>query len=75
MHVFRIFEKQIELKNKIRFVDFKKGKKQRINFYKSLFFPLPVLLNPNQMNHKIHPKIGIKLIKIHFQSFPKSLIL
>jgi len=27
MHVFRILEKQIELKNKIRFVDFKKRKK------------------------------------------------
>ena len=27
MHVFRIIEKQIELRNKIRFVDFKKGKK------------------------------------------------
>ena len=27
MHVFRILEKQIELRNKIRFVDFKKRKK------------------------------------------------
>ena len=27
MHVFRILEKQIELKNKVRFVDFKKRKK------------------------------------------------
>ena len=27
MHVFRILEKQIELRNKVRFVDFKKGKK------------------------------------------------
>ena len=27
MHVFRILEKQIELKNKVRFVDFKKNKK------------------------------------------------
>ena len=27
MHVFRMLEKQIELKNKIRFVDFKKKKK------------------------------------------------
>ena len=26
MHVFRIIEKQIDLRNKIRFVDFKKGK-------------------------------------------------
>ena len=29
MHVFRILEKQIELRNKIRFVDFKKKKKMR----------------------------------------------
>ena len=75
MHVFRILEKQIEFRNKVRFVDFKKRKKLRVNFYISLFFPLPVLPKPNQMNHKIHPKIGIKLIKIHLQSFPKSLIL
>ena len=27
MHVFRILEKQIELRNKVRFVDFKKRKK------------------------------------------------
>ena len=27
MHVFRILEKQIELRNKIRFIDFKKRKK------------------------------------------------
>ena len=27
MHVFRILEKQIELRNKVRFVDFRKGKK------------------------------------------------
>ena len=27
MHVFRIIEKQIELRNKVRFVDFKKRKK------------------------------------------------
>ena len=27
MHVFRILEKQIELRNKVRFVDFKKKKK------------------------------------------------
>ena len=27
MHVFRILEKKIELRNKIRFVDFKKRKK------------------------------------------------
>ena len=27
MHVFRILEKQIKLRNKIRFVDFKKRKK------------------------------------------------
>ena len=27
MHVFRILEKQLELRNKIRFVDFKKRKK------------------------------------------------
>ena len=27
MHVFRIIDKQIELKNKVRFVDFKKRKK------------------------------------------------
>ena len=27
MHVFRILEKQVELRNKIRFVDFKKKKK------------------------------------------------
>ncbi len=27
MHVFRILEKQIALRNKVRFVDFKKGKK------------------------------------------------
>ena len=27
MHVFRILEKQIDLRNKVRFVDFKKGKK------------------------------------------------
>ena len=29
MHVFRILEKQIELRNKVRFVDFKKKKKMR----------------------------------------------
>jgi len=29
MHVFRILEKQIELRNKIRFVDFKKRKKNK----------------------------------------------
>ncbi len=27
MHVFRILEKQIELRNKVRYVDFKKRKK------------------------------------------------
>ena len=27
MHVFRILEKQIKLRNKVRFVDFKKRKK------------------------------------------------
>ena len=27
MHVFRILDKQIALRNKVRFVDFKKGKK------------------------------------------------
>jgi len=27
MHVFRILEKQIELRKKVRFVDFKKRKK------------------------------------------------
>ena len=30
MHVFRILEKQIELRNKVRFVDFKKRKKIKI---------------------------------------------
>ena len=30
MHVFRILEKQIELRNKIRFVDFKKRKIMKI---------------------------------------------
>ena len=29
MHVFRILEKQIELRKKVRFVDFKKKKKMR----------------------------------------------
>ena len=29
MHVFRILEKQIALRNKVRFVDFKKKKKMR----------------------------------------------
>ena len=29
MHVFRILEKQIESRNKVRFVDFKKRKKMR----------------------------------------------
>ena len=29
MHVFRILEKQIELRNKVRFVDFKKRKKKK----------------------------------------------
>ena len=32
MHVFKILEKQIMLRNKIRFVDFKKKKKQKFNF-------------------------------------------
>ena len=32
MHVFKILEKQITLRNKIRFVDFKKRKKQKFNF-------------------------------------------
>ena len=33
-HVFRILEKQIAFRNKIRFVDFKKRKKQKFNLYK-----------------------------------------
>ena len=32
MHVFRILEKQIELRSKIRFVDFKKRKKIKSEF-------------------------------------------
>ena len=30
----------------------------------NLFLPLPVLPKPNQMNHKIHPKIGIDIRRI-----------
>ena len=38
MHVFRILEKQIELRNNIRFVDFKKRKKIKSLFlYKFIF--------------------------------------
>ena len=36
--------------------------------------PLPDFPKPNHINHIIHPNIGMKFIKIHFQSFPKSLI-
>ena len=32
MHVFRLLEKQIELRNKIRFVDFKKRKNKELIF-------------------------------------------
>ena len=43
MHVFRILEKQIELRNKIRFVDFKKRKKIKSKFLYKFIFPITFL--------------------------------
>jgi len=43
MHVFRILEKQIESRNKIRFVDFKKRKKIKSKFLYKFIFPITCL--------------------------------
>jgi len=43
MHVFRILEKQIDLGNKIRFVDFKKRKKIKSEFLYKFIFPITSL--------------------------------
>ena len=40
MHVFRILENQIELRKKVRFVDFKKRKKIKSKFLQKSIFPI-----------------------------------